>query len=584
MRMNLTFFRIFILFFLIVHPLAKGQAQKQLHLLFEKEIEKKCKALSDAPYFKKTYTFFLEKKWDSTLVYSMRQLNSDRSDKTINDYCHFFRGFSFKEKKLFKESQKELSDITNRFFFYQRVSMLLGELALENNESEKAIPYFKKLEALSNPELYGIKASTIKHNLGICYLHLGQFSNAESYLLDSTELQEQEQDTIMLIGSYGDIANLYYEQYKDDQAIPYFIKAYELAQKTKDFRLKYTTAYNMAIVEENRKDFLRSLQYRKEFEKWKDSLNDQNKIWEVAQLEKQFAVKQKQKEVSLLQAENKIKIAERNGLLYSAIVLLVLLITGVYFYLEKIKSNKIILAQKQKLDELNATKDKLFSIVSHDLRSSVNALKTSNSKLLKNLETKNLDELDFLLHQNSAIANSTYNLLDNLLHWALLQSQQSFFEITAMRLFFIVEQISFNYKSLLQEKEIQFENNVARSEMVYADQESLKIILRNLMDNAIKFSKERGYIHIYTRSRNDMYCDLIIEDNGLGMDAATRENLLKEDISLIKKQNNDKIGSGLGLQLCKSMIKKNKGKFTIESELGKGTKMIVSLPKTVSDG
>ena len=122
---------------------------------------------------------------------------------------------------------------------------------------------------------------------------------------------------------------------------------------------------------------------------------------------------------------------------------------------------------------------------------------------------------EVITHQNSAIANSTYNLLDNLLHWALLQSQQSFFEISAMRLFFIVEQISFNYKSLLQEKEIQFENNVARSEVVYADQESLKIILRNLMDNAIKFSKEGGYIHIYTRNQNDNYCDLIIEDNGL---------------------------------------------------------------------
>jgi light-regulated signal transduction histidine kinase (bacteriophytochrome) len=76
---------------------------------------------------------------------------------------------------------------------------------------------------------------------------------------------------------------------------------------------------------------------------------------------------------------------------------------------------------------LNATKDKLFSIVSHDLRSSVNALKVSNGKLQESLESKNFAELDTQLHNNSAIANGAYNLLDNLLHWALLQTKQSYF-------------------------------------------------------------------------------------------------------------------------------------------------------------
>src|SRR5690606_2072241 len=158
-----------------------------------------------------------------------------------------------------------------------------------------------------------------------------------------------------------------------------------------------------------------------------------------------------------------------------------LLLLGVtmYFYIEKNKTNKIIVAQKQTLDELNATKDKLFSIVSHDLRSSVNALKTSNTKLLDNLEEKNLDALDGLLHNNSAIVNGAYNLLDNLLHWALLQTKQSYFEITSIQLFFIIEQMAYNYKPLMLEKNIQFENTVSKKEFVLADQESLKIVLRN---------------------------------------------------------------------------------------------------------
>ena len=216
------------------------------------------------------------------------------------------------------------------------------------------------------------------------------------------------------------------------------------------------------------------------------------------------------------------------------------------------------------------------------MRSSVNALKTSNATLLNNLESRNLEALDGLLHNNSAIVNGAYNLLDNLLNWALLQTKQSYFEITQIRLFFIVEQMAYNYKPLLLEKNIQFENTVFKKDSVLADQESLKIVLRNLLDNAIKFSNTNGIIKIYTLNTNETYCDLVFEDTGIGMKETTRLEILKDTELLSKKENEDILGTGLGMQLCKSMIKKNNGKFSIESELGKGTKMIVSLPKTTN--
>jgi signal transduction histidine kinase len=493
-----------------------------------------------------------------------------------------FRGFSFNEKKVFSESQKELSKISNNFIFYYKVRIKLGEIALEQKEFQKAINYFKEIDCVNDNKLLGIKKSRVKHNLGLCYLHLKQFDQSELYLLESVKLREKQKDSLLLIGSYGDLANLYYVQYKDNLAIPYFEKAYNLSKKINDFQLKKTAARNMAVVEENRNDFPKALAYRKEFEQWKDSLNDQNKVWEVAELEKKFAVKQKQKEVTVLQTENKLQVAERNGFLFSTVSLLLLFGAGTFFYRQKVKNNKIILAQKEKLDELNATKDKLFSIVSHDLRSSVNALKTSNTKLQESLETKNFTELDTQLNTNSAITNGAYNLLDNLLHWALLQTKQGYFEITSMRLFYIVEQVSYNYKPLLLDKNIVFENTVVKKDTIDADQESLKIILRNLLDNAIKFSNENGMIKIYSRDTTDNFCDLVIEDNGLGMSENTRLELLKDTALLSKKENEAIIGTGLGMQLVKQMIQKNKGKFNIESELGKGTKMIVSLPKTAS--
>lgn len=542
-----------------------------------------------APYMKesafaKAHTYFLQKEWDSTLVYSMKQLTTNATDKGLEDLCLFFRGYAFKEKGLLNESKTSLLTISEAFPFHNQVKLKLGTILLEEQNYEEALTYFKEIEAYSETDLLGIQKDNIEENIGICYMHLEQFDKAEAYLLKSIALKEARNDTLTLIGTYGNMANIYYVQYKDKQAIPYFEKAYQLSRETRHFPSKSNAAFNMAIVEENRKNMEAALAYRKEYEQWKDSLNDQNKVYAIAQKEKEFAVKEKQKEVSLLEAENKIKEAQKDGLLYSSIILLALLATGVYFYREKVKSNKIISAQKEDLDELNATKDKLFSIVSHDLRSSVHALKTSNADLADHLEAKDLTKVNALVHSNSAIVNGAYNLLDNLLNWALLQTKQSYFEISSLRLFFIVEQVAHNYKALLLEKELQFENAVLKKEVVFADQESLKIILRNIIDNAIKFSNPDGSIRIYTEHTKEGYCDLVIEDTGIGMSEVTRQNLLKETIVTSEKENKDIIGSGLGMQLCRSMITKNNGSFFIESTLGKGTKMIVSLPKIAPNG
>lgn len=386
-----------------------------------------------------------------------------------------------------------------------------------------------------------------------------------------------------MVSSYMDIANLYYAQYKDSQAIPYFEKAYQLSKKTKDFELKQNSALNMAVMEENRKQFSKSLEYRKEYESWRDSLNNQNKVWALAELEKEYAVSQKEKQIKVLQTENKLKIAERNALLLSSVFLMLLFGTGIYFFRQKIKSNRIILAQKKDLDLLNLTKDKLFSIVSHDLRSSVNALKTSNKQVFEHLEAKNFTQLDVLLQGNSAITNSIYNLLDNLLNWSLLQTKQLYFSIESLHLSSIVEQVAYNYKPLMLYKNIEFSYDIPKSIRVNADLDSLKIILRNLLDNAIKFSKSDGTIQIYCKADARDICDLVVEDSGVGMPEETRQELLRETILLNKRKgHNEIVGTGLGLQLCKEMVKKNNGQLSIESEENVGTKIIIQLPKKIT--
>jgi signal transduction histidine kinase len=166
----------------------------------------------------------------------------------------------------------------------------------------------------------------------------------------------------------------------------------------------------------------------------------------------------------------------------------------------------------------------------------------------------------------------------------MLQTKQLYFNKESVHLYSIVQQIEYNYKPLLIDKSIVFKNSVSKNSFIFVDLDSLKIVLRNLLDNAIKFSNEKGKISIYTLETNTNTCKLVIEDTGLGMDQNTVKNLLKDSELLAKKSNSEIIGTGLGLQLCKQMIQKNSGTLSIESEINKGTKMILSFPKTEQNG
>jgi signal transduction histidine kinase len=556
---------------------------KSFNDVIEKELQKKVVEYKSEINFIKSQSFYLKQDWDSTLIYSMKQLSSN-TNKEIADYCHFFRGSSFFEKKLHKETQNEMSQISNRFLFYPQARIFLASSSLELREFEKAKLYYENALTLPQIAKQPYSLAKIYEGLGSTFIFLKNYDKAEEYLIKNLKIKEKGKNKTSIYDAYNSLANLYYEQYKDKQAIIYFEKAYALSKEVKDFSKKATATQNMSVVEENKGNYKKALDFRKESIRWKDSLNNQNKVWAVADFEKKFAVSQKQKQIKVLEVENQLKNSQRNWLFFSAICLLFLLTAGVYFYAQKVKNAKIILLQKDKLDELNATKDQLFSIVSHDLRSSVNALKTSNAKLSATLETKNYDELNQLIIQNSGIANGAYSLLDNLLHWALLQTKQLYFHKESVHLFSIVQQIEYNYKPLLIDKSITFENSVSKNIFIFVDLDSLKIVLRNLLDNAIKFSNENGKISFYIQENNTESCQLVLEDTGLGMDEETIAAILKDDELLAKKGKSEAIGTGLGMQLCKQMIKKNGGTIRIESELHKGTKMILTFPKTEQNG
>jgi hypothetical protein len=155
-------FRIVIFSFLLY---SQSNSAQQNYTPFEKEIIAKSKTIVGNPDFTKAQHFFLQKEWDSCFVYTMKQLSVGKKSKEIQNFCHFFRGFGFKEKKLFKESKKEFQLITTDFPFHNHIQMFLGEIALEEKRFNEAIKYFTEIEQLHPSLLLGIKLSSLASSL-----------------------------------------------------------------------------------------------------------------------------------------------------------------------------------------------------------------------------------------------------------------------------------------------------------------------------------------------------------------------------------------------------------------------------------
>ncbi len=537
--------------------------------------------------YQEAYDLFKDKKFDKAL--SITILLIDEAKKSNNTQLEVYASFLTAEllfqNKSYERSLQNFLNVQNlnktdySIGFYTHLR--IGSIYIKKEKFNKSIRFFKKAEELLKNDTCLEKKKSIYYALGTSYMLQEEYAKAEKYYLLELKEHLKSHDSRKTAISYSNLGNLHFEQYKDQEAEEYFTKALETL-KIKDsstIRVRQILLENLSSLysETNRPKLAYDFLY--DSNELKDSIWNRDKVWELAEIEKEFDIRQKQQEVDLLTTQNKLKSAQRNGLFISALILFTLLLTGIYFYKEKVKSAKIITEQKEDLDTLNATKDKLFSIVSHDLRSSVNALKSSNTRLTNTKVAKENKEISTLLNTNSNIVNGAYNLLDNLLNWALLQTKQSYFHIEQQRLYTIVEHVVYNYKGILEEKGITFKNTISKSDKVWADQESLKLVVRNLVDNAIKFSNYGDDIKVYSKETSLDFCDLIIEDSGIGISKETRLELEKYTSHLAKKEHEHIIGTGLGLQLCKSLIKKNFGKFSIESTLGKGTKMIVSLPK-----
>jgi PAS domain S-box-containing protein len=231
------------------------------------------------------------------------------------------------------------------------------------------------------------------------------------------------------------------------------------------------------------------------------------------------------------------------------------------------------------LKELNATKDKLFSIIAHDLRSPFTGILGFSELLIENLN--NFDDVETVAYLKiiNSSAKSTLVLLDNLLSWAKTQTGQITFNPKKINLSSITSETIELSKTIAIGKHISISQIKPDDIEVYADKDMLKTVLRNLISNAIKFTKSGGKISVSVR-KDESYVEIAVSDNGLGMNDETINKLFRIETNYTTTGTEDEKGSGLGLILCKDLVEKQGGKIGVESELGKGSIFKFTLPMT----
>lgn len=254
------------------------------------------------------------------------------------------------------------------------------------------------------------------------------------------------------------------------------------------------------------------------------------------------------------------------------------LLARVEAHLELKKSRDLIIQQNEKLEELNESKNKFFSLMAHDIRNPVSGIYLYTEVVKENfskMPDNKKEESILVLNQSS---KQLMDLVEQLLEWARIQMDKTEFHPAKIKLKQEVNQLFLFLNQMADAKKIKLQENINQEVSVFADLNMLHSIINNLVSNAIKFSHEGGLVKVeYTD--NGSYSLIQVIDNGVGMSQEAKDKLFRLDTHHGTRGTANEKGTGLGLLLSKEFVKKHGGEILVESQLGKGTTFSFTLPK-----
>jgi len=523
--------------------------------------------------------------YERALTISLQTGNQIEEAHAYNNLAQILRYQGLREDALINYSKAE--QIFKKLKFEEGLGYTyigLGNLYREMGEYNKAMETLNKSLLIRDENKDSRQYLTAILNRGDLYRHLKKYEEAlGDYQIYLSKVKDNYQRGEMTV--YGRLALLHYELEQMPEALDFAHKAIAIHEQSPSLEVILPVYLELSRYYASKKDFVRAYQYNLEYTQSKELLYKER----INKYLTNYKIRSQEAEIKALEMDKKLQ-ADRSILkkyINSGLILLLflaaILILIYYKSYQKERGNLALLAaqkkeiqkQAEELNYLNSVKDKLFSILAHDLRGPLNSLRG----LIQLLEEETLTPEEFkevipLVSQN--VGNNSI-LLENLLMWSRSQMQgmQTLTENVKIKQVFIENMEYIDHIS--KKKNIQIQNLVPEDVVVKADQGMVDIVMRNLLTNSIKFTPDGGEIIVDAQDETDSW-KIIISDSGVGI---AEENLPKifGDKFFTTAGTQKEKGSGLGLLLSKELVEKNHGKIGVHSIEGEGTTFYFTLPK-----
>lgn len=421
--------------------------------------------------------------------------------------------------------------------------------------------------------------------VGITYTAMARYKEAEQIfaqckaILDTVKVQSGNAKTLCRL--YGNIGDLMQQKGQYNEALAAFEQSLRYAREIVHPEAEMNAYRNLSEVYNKQQNYKAEALFLKKYYELKDSLYTTDKQVKMTELEADYQLEKKNATLALQQAETARQKTLRN--ISIAVAAIVVLVLGALIVLyRRIRSknkllaeqNEQILHQKEALEKLNTVKNKMFSVISHDLRSPINTLKT----FFALTKQKQLSQEKHIRYQDQVEQSviQTGTMLDNLLVWAQMQLSNKPPQIFPINTADALKNALAEVAAQAQLKEILFEESITETDAL-ANKSILEIAIRNLLTNAIKFSKVNGTIQVSNGSVND-HVIIRIQDFGIGMDAVQIAQINDKAIESKTGTQGEK-GSGMGLMLVVQLLQQINARLDIQSSPGKGSIFAIILPK-----
>ncbi len=535
-------------------------------------------------------------------------------------FCYLIKGDFDKSLENYLEALRTYEKLKDSFRL-SNTYMSIGNVYSQNKNYAKTKQYYALAQDLIVAQKDSGQLVNILAEIGMLYDQQHQYDSAIIYLKQSKQLAEMLHDKEMMANELSNIGLTYKHQQKTALALACFdsvlqifktiqapvdnfaalynniaatnsqVGNYEKAKQAFNQSIAFAkqagSPYiemenynNLADMYERMKNFELQSQYLKKFYKIKDSLFTSGNKNQLTQLEADYQVEKKNSEIALKDLAATRHINQRNILLAIALMAAFVLTTLALLYNRIKVSNRLlkdkndqINQQNVELENLNQVKDRLFSIISHDLRNPLITLRTYLS--LADDVTLSSDKKDLFKRNTMQAVSQTCDMLDNLLLWANLQIKSSNPNITHINVEECIQDALDTVNGQALQKQVTLETEL-QAKAAMGDYTILTIALRNLLTNAIKFSNAKGMVHIKTYSENE-HVFIAVKDEGIGMTSEQLHQLSTNTTDSTAGTSGEK-GSGLGVFLTKELLNKTDATLVIESEPENGSIFTIKMP------